>query len=254
MRRVCVFCGSSPGRDPRYAEAARALARGLVSRGIGVVFGGGSIGLMGVLADQALAVGGSVVGVIPHGLAARELAHRGVADMRVVATMHARKALMAELADGFVALPGGIGTFEELLEIATWGQLGIHRKPIGILNVAGYYDPLVALARPRRGRGLRLGGEPRAPERGRRPSPPSRPHGGARAPARAVVDHAGRSLIARSAVSREPAQRSSAAGASAPAVSAGPRRRTAPASRAAAGADGTTTGPVSGGVRRIGIV
>jgi hypothetical protein len=100
---------------------------------------------MGVLADEALARGGSVVGVIPHGLAARELAHRGVADMRVVATMHARKALMAELADGFVALPGGIGTFEELLEIATWGQLGIHRKPIGILNVAGYYDPLVAL-------------------------------------------------------------------------------------------------------------
>ena len=145
MRRVCVFCGSSPGRDPRYAEAAGALARGLAARGIGVVFGGGSIGLMGVLADRALAAGVEVTGVIPHGLAARELAHRGVADMRVVPTMHARKALMAELADGFVALPGGIGTFEELLEIATWGQLGIHRKPIGVLNVAGYYDPLVAL-------------------------------------------------------------------------------------------------------------
>jgi hypothetical protein len=100
---------------------------------------------MGVLADQVLAVGGSVVGVIPHGLAARELAHRGVADMRVVSTMHARKALMTDLADGFVALPGGLGTFEELFEVATWGQLGIHRKPIGILNVAGYYDPLVAL-------------------------------------------------------------------------------------------------------------
>jgi uncharacterized protein (TIGR00730 family) len=100
---------------------------------------------MGVLADHALAAGGSVTGVIPHGLAARELSHAGVADMRVVATMHARKALMAELADAFVALPGGIGTFEELLEVATWGQLGIHRKPIGILNVAGYYDPLVAL-------------------------------------------------------------------------------------------------------------
>jgi hypothetical protein len=145
VRRVCVFCGSSPGRDPRYAEAAGALARGLAARGIGVVFGGGSIGLMGVLADRALAAGVEVIGVIPHGLAARELAHRGVADMRVVPTMHARKALMAELADGFVALPGGIGTFEELLEIATWGQLGIHRKPIGVLNVAGYYDPLVAL-------------------------------------------------------------------------------------------------------------
>ena len=145
MRRVCVFCGSSPGRDPRYAAQAKALARELAARGIGVVFGGGSVGLMGVLADHALAAGGQVTGVIPHGLAARELAHRGVADMRVVPTMHARKALMADLADAFVALPGGLGTFEELLEIATWGQLGIHRKPVGILNVAGYYDPLVAL-------------------------------------------------------------------------------------------------------------
>ena len=145
MRRVCVFCGSSLGRDPRYAEQAAALARELVSRGMGVVFGGGSIGLMGVLADHALAGGSAVTGVIPHGLAARELAHRGVADMRVVPTMHARKALMAELADGFVALPGGIGTLDELFEIVTWSQLGIHRKPVGVLNVAGYYDPLVAL-------------------------------------------------------------------------------------------------------------
>lgn len=145
MRRVCVFCGSSPGRDPRYAEQAAALARELASRGIGVVFGGGSIGLMGVLADHALAAGAAVTGVIPHGLAARELAHRGVADMRVVPTMHARKALMAELADGFVALPGGIGTLDELFEIVTWSQLGIHRKPVGVLNVAGYYDPLVVL-------------------------------------------------------------------------------------------------------------
>jgi hypothetical protein len=145
VRRVCVFCGSSPGRDPRYAEQAAALARELASRGIGVVFGGGSIGLMGVLADHALAAGASVTGVIPHGLAARELAHRGVADMRVVPTMHARKALMAELADGFVALPGGIGTLDELFEIVTWSQLGIHRKPVGVLNVAGYYDPLVTL-------------------------------------------------------------------------------------------------------------
>ncbi|HSD67414.1 MAG TPA: TIGR00730 family Rossman fold protein [Vicinamibacteria bacterium] len=145
MRRVCVFCGSSPGRDPRFAEQATALARELVSRGIGVVFGGGSIGLMGVLADHVLARGGAVTGVIPHGLAARELAHRGVADMRVVPTMHARKALMADLADGFVALPGGLGTLDELFEIVTWSQLGIHRKPIGVLNVAGYYDPLVAL-------------------------------------------------------------------------------------------------------------
>jgi uncharacterized protein (TIGR00730 family) len=145
VRRVCVFCGSSRGHDPRYAGQAAALARELASRGIGVVFGGGSIGLMGVLADHALAAGGSVTGVIPHGLAARELAHRGVADMRVVPTMHARKALMAELADGFVALPGGLGTLDELFEIVTWSQLGIHRKPVGVLNVAGYYDPLVAL-------------------------------------------------------------------------------------------------------------
>jgi uncharacterized protein (TIGR00730 family) len=145
VRRLCVFCGSSCGLDPRYRDAASGLGRLLADRGIGLVFGGGSIGLMGVVADAALATGGDVVGVIPHALAARELAHRGVADMRVVPSMHARKALMAELADGFVALPGGLGTFEELLEIATWGQLGIHRKPVGILNVAGYYGPLVAL-------------------------------------------------------------------------------------------------------------
>jgi hypothetical protein len=145
VRRVCVFCGSSPGGDPRYAQQAAALARELASRGIGLVFGGGSIGLMGVVADHALAAGAAVTGVIPHGLAARELAHRGVADMRVVTTMHARKALMAELADGFVALPGGLGTLDELFEIVTWSQLGIHRKPVGVLNVAGYYDPLVTL-------------------------------------------------------------------------------------------------------------
>jgi len=145
VRRVCVFCGSSPGRDARYAAAAADLARGLVARDLGVVFGGGSVGLMGVLADHVLAGGGRLTGVIPHGLAARELAHRGVSDMRVVPTMHARKALMAELADAFVALPGGIGTLEELFEVVTWAQLGIHRKPVGVLNVAGYYDPLVAL-------------------------------------------------------------------------------------------------------------
>ena len=140
-----MFCGSSRGADPRHAEAAATLGRLLAARGLGVVYGGGSVGLMGVLADHALAAGGAVTGVIPHGLAARELAHRAVSDMRVVPTMHARKALMASLADGFVALPGGMGTFEELFEIVTWGQLGIHRKPIGVLNVAGYYDPLVAL-------------------------------------------------------------------------------------------------------------
>jgi hypothetical protein len=145
LRRICVFCGSSRGEDPRHAEAAASLGRLLASRGLGLVFGGGGVGLMGVLADHALAGGGSVTGVIPHGLAARELAHRGVADMRVVPTMHARKALMASLADAFVALPGGLGTLDELFEIATWSQLGIHRKPVGVLNVGGYYDPLVVL-------------------------------------------------------------------------------------------------------------
>jgi uncharacterized protein (TIGR00730 family) len=145
VRRICVFCGSSSGSDPRYREAAADLGRLLASEGIGLVFGGGSIGLMGVLAGAALAAEGDVVGVIPHALAARELAHKQVADMRVVPSMHARKALMAELSDAFIALPGGLGTFEELLEIATWGQLGIHRKPVGILNVGGYYDPLIAL-------------------------------------------------------------------------------------------------------------
>jgi uncharacterized protein (TIGR00730 family) len=145
VRRLCVFCGSSCGSDPRYRDGATELGRLLAARGVGLVFGGGSIGLMGVVADAALVAGGDVVGVIPHALAARELAHREVADMRVVPSMHARKALMAELSDGFIALPGGLGTFEELFEIATWCQLGIHRKPVGVLNVAGYYDPLVAL-------------------------------------------------------------------------------------------------------------
>jgi uncharacterized protein (TIGR00730 family) len=145
VRRVCVFCGSSRGSDPRHAAAAAELGTLLGRRGLGLVFGGGSIGLMGVVADHVLAAGGRAIGVIPHGLAARELAHRDVADMRVVPTMHARKALMADLSDGFVALPGGIGTFEELLEITTWSQLGIHRKPIGILDSAGYYAPLLAL-------------------------------------------------------------------------------------------------------------
>lgn len=145
MQRLCVFCGSSAGSDSRYGQGAAELGRLLVSRGLGLVFGGGSIGLMGVVADAVLASGGDVVGVIPHALAARELAHRQVSDMRVVPSMHARKALMAELSDAFVALPGGLGTLEELLEIATWSQLGIHCKPVGVLNIAGYYDPLVSL-------------------------------------------------------------------------------------------------------------
>lgn len=145
MTRVCVFAGSSTGVRPEYAEAARGLARELARRRLGIVYGGGSVGLMGVLADSALAEGAEVVGVIPRGLSTRELAHPGLTQMRVVGSMHERKAAMAALADGFVALPGGLGTFEETLEMTTWSQLGIHRKPVGLLNVAGYYDGLLGL-------------------------------------------------------------------------------------------------------------
>jgi hypothetical protein len=143
--RLCVFCGSSVGVRPVYAEAGRALGAALAARGIGLVYGGGSIGLMGVVADAALAARGEVVGVIPRALATKEIAHHGLADLRVVPSMHERKALMTELADGFVALPGGLGTLEELLEVLTWAQLGLHRKPVALLDVAGYFRPLVAL-------------------------------------------------------------------------------------------------------------
>ena len=145
MKRVCVFCGSAEGGSPEYAEAARALAAELVGRGLGLVYGGGSVGLMGVLADAALAQGGEVIGVIPRPLAAREIAHAGLSQMRLVESMHERKATMAGLVDGFIALPGGLGTLEETLEILTWAQLGIHRKPVGLLNVAGYYDGLLRM-------------------------------------------------------------------------------------------------------------
>jgi uncharacterized protein (TIGR00730 family) len=140
VQRICVFCGASPGARPEYADATTEFARMLVAEGIGVVYGGGGVGLMGVLADAVLAEGGELTGVIPRALVEREIAHRGVADMRVVGSMHERKALMAELADAFVALPGGIGTLEELFEVYTWAQLGLHRKPCALLNVAGYYD------------------------------------------------------------------------------------------------------------------
>jgi uncharacterized protein (TIGR00730 family) len=143
MKRVCVFAGSSAGVRPDYAAAARDLARELVRRHLGIVYGGGSVGLMGVLADAALAEGAEVVGVIPRGLATRELAHGGLTELRVVGSMHERKATMASLADGFVALPGGLGTLEETLEMMTWSQLGIHRKPVGLLNVAAYFDGLL---------------------------------------------------------------------------------------------------------------
>jgi uncharacterized protein (TIGR00730 family) len=145
MRRICIFCGSSTGLRPEYAEAAGDLGRLLAARAIGVVYGGASVGIMGVLADAALAAGGEVIGVIPRALEVREVAHTGLTRLHVVGTMHERKGLMAELSDGFIALPGGFGTFEEFFEVITWGLLGIHRKPCGLLDVAGYYDPLVAL-------------------------------------------------------------------------------------------------------------
>jgi uncharacterized protein (TIGR00730 family) len=143
VRRICVFCGSSPGARPAYAEAAAELGRLLVYEGIGVVYGGGAVGLMGILADAVLAEDGDVVGVIPQALVSREIGHPGVADMRVVGSMHERKAVMAELADAFVALPGGLGTLEELFEIYTWAQLGLHRKPCGLLDVEDYFSGLV---------------------------------------------------------------------------------------------------------------
>lgn len=144
MQTVTVFCGSNAGADPVYAAAARALAATLTRRGLRLVYGGGGVGLMGILADAMVAAGGAVTGVIPRDLLAREVGHRGLADLRVVADMHERKALMASLGDAFVALPGGYGTLEELFEAVTWAQLGIHRKPCGLLDVAGFYAPLGA--------------------------------------------------------------------------------------------------------------
>ncbi len=145
MKRICVFCGSSPGARREYADAARAMGEALAERGLALVYGGGKVGLMGMVADAVLAAGGEAVGVIPHALEAREVGHTGLTELRVVHSMHERKALMADLSDGFVALPGGFGTFEEFCEVLTWQQLGIHTKPCGLLNVAGYYDPLLAL-------------------------------------------------------------------------------------------------------------
>ncbi|HEX4932615.1 MAG TPA: TIGR00730 family Rossman fold protein [Gemmatimonadaceae bacterium] len=142
--RVCVFCGSSPGARPEYAAAAAALGTRLAQRGMGLVYGGARVGLMGAVADAALAAGGEVIGVIPRALVEREVAHSGLADLRVVSSMHERKATMADLSDAFVALPGGIGTFEELFEVWTWGQLGLHAKPVALLDSGGYYAPLVA--------------------------------------------------------------------------------------------------------------
>jgi uncharacterized protein (TIGR00730 family) len=142
-RRICVFTGSRDGSHPEYAEAARQLGRALVERDYGLVYGGGNVGLMKVIADTVLEQGGHVTGVIPDSLVSREVAHRGLSDLRIVQSMHERKAMMAELSDGFIAMPGGIGTMEEFFEVLSWAQLGIHRKPCGLLNTGGYYDPLI---------------------------------------------------------------------------------------------------------------
>jgi uncharacterized protein (TIGR00730 family) len=145
LSSVCVFCGSNPGVDPAYLEAARHLGRGLAERGLRLVYGGARVGMMGALADAAIGAGGEVTGVIPRQIVDLEVGHDGVADLRIVDSMHERKALMADLADAFVALPGGIGTLEELFEVFTWAHLGLHRKPLGLLDVAGYYAPLEAM-------------------------------------------------------------------------------------------------------------
>ena len=145
MKRICVFCGSNAGARSEYAEAARALATVLAERKLGIVYGGGNVGLMGVLADAALARGGEVIGVIPQKLVDKEVAHRGVTELRIVETMHERKALMNDLSDAFLALPGGFGTLDEFFEVLTWSQLGFHGKPCALLNVAGYYDGMLAM-------------------------------------------------------------------------------------------------------------
>lgn len=144
MKSLCVYCGSSYGAKPIYAEAARALAKEMVDRQIALVYGGGNVGLMGVIANEILRLGGKATGVIPQALMDKEVGHKELTHLHVVKDMHERKALMAELSDGFVAMPGGIGTLEELFEILTWSQLGFHQKPIGVLNVDGFYDGLVA--------------------------------------------------------------------------------------------------------------
>lgn len=146
MKRVCVYCGSSPGDRPLYGEVARTFGRRVAERGLGLVYGGGHVGLMGMLADAALAAGGEVIGVIPQRLVDAEVAHHGLSRLEVVTSMHERKARMAELADAFIALPGGFGTLDELFEILTWAQLGLHGKPCGLLDVERYFTPLVTWA------------------------------------------------------------------------------------------------------------
>jgi uncharacterized protein (TIGR00730 family) len=146
LRRICVFCGSSSGTREVYKQAAQAVGQLLCQRGIELVYGGGHVGLMGVVADACLNAGGRVIGVIPQALADKEVAHTGLTELRIVGSMHERKAVMADLSDAFVSLPGGFGTWEEFFEVLTWAQLGIHRKACGVLNVNGYYDPLIEMA------------------------------------------------------------------------------------------------------------
>jgi uncharacterized protein (TIGR00730 family) len=144
IKRICVYAGANPGNDERYRQAAGVLARDLARHGIGIVYGGGNVGLMGELADAALGAGGEVIGIMPHQLVDREIAHGGLTELKVVDSMHERKATMADLSDAFIALPGGIGTLEEIIEIYTWSQLGLHQKACAVLNVGGYYDGLTA--------------------------------------------------------------------------------------------------------------
>lgn len=145
LKRICVFCGSNVGARVEYRRVAEELGSYLAEREIGLVYGGGNVGLMGTMADAAMAAGGEVIGVIPQAIVDREIAHRGVTELRVVNSMHERKAMMADLSDAFMAMPGGFGTFEEFCEALTWSQLGIHKKACGLLNVAGYYTPLLAM-------------------------------------------------------------------------------------------------------------
>ena len=143
MKSLCVYCGASPGHSPAYTIAAKQLAVTLVNQDIALVYGGGNVGLMGVIADEVLALGGKVTGVIPQALVDKEVGHTRLTQLHIVDNMHQRKAIMAELSDGFIAMPGGIGTLEELFEVMTWAQLGFHQKPIGLLNVSGFYDGLL---------------------------------------------------------------------------------------------------------------
>ncbi len=160
LQRVCVYCASNEGARPEYLAAAREIGTLIAQQGSALVFGGGRVGLMGAMADAALAAGGEVIGVMPHGLVEREVAHRGLTALHVVDSMHERKALLSDMADAFITLPGGLGTLEELFETWTWAQLGVHQKPIGLLNVAGYFGPLIEMLAHAEGEGF-LRGTPR---------------------------------------------------------------------------------------------